>query len=193
LYTSASLNESAGRYTDGHASFIQFPSGYYLSVTEAALLDYAGMYLIKKNNILQSILSPYPSDKSIKVKGKYPHESPWRVMMISKNIGDFLETDILTTISPPQRDKRYQLAQTGQNNFPWWNGNVVPDTSMPPETILLPIKYFIDFCARNNIQYHSVVEYGLHQWYVDDGVGFQPGPAFRSNYACPWPRYERSL
>jgi alpha-glucosidase len=26
------------------------------------------------------------------------------------------------------------------------------------------------------LQYHSVVEYGLHQWYTDDGVSFQPGP-----------------
>ena len=38
-------------------------------------------------------------------------------------------------------------------------------------------QYYIDFCARNNIEYHSVVEYGLHAMvYSDDGVGFQPGP-----------------
>ncbi len=37
-------------------------------------------------------------------------------------------------------------------------------------------KYYIDFCARNKIEYHSVVEYGLHEWYTNDGVNFQPGP-----------------
>ena len=176
LYTSASLNEVPADTLMDMPALFSFPSGYYLSVTEAALLDYAGMYLIKKNNILQSILSPYPSDKSIKVKGKYPHESPWRVMMISKNVGDFLETDILTTLSPPQRIKDINWLKPGKTTFPWWNGNVVPDTINAPGNNFVTNKYFIDFCARNNIQYHSVVEYGLHQWYVDDGVGFQPGP-----------------
>ena len=176
LYTSATLNEVPADTLMDMPALFSFPSGYYLSVTEAALLDYAGMYLIKKNNILQSILSPYPSDKSIKVKGKYPHESPWRVMMISKNVGDFLETDILTTLSPPQRIKDISWLKPGKTTFPWWNGNVVPDTINAPGNNFVTNKYFIDFCARNNIQYHSVVEYGLHQWYVDDGVGFQPGP-----------------
>ena len=175
-YTSASLNEIPSDTLMDMPALFSFPSGNYLAITEAALLDYAGMYLIKKNNILQSILSPYPSDKSIKVKGKYPHESPWRVMMISNNIGDFLETNILTALSPPQRLKDISWLKPGKTTFPWWNGNVVPDTINAPGNNFVTNKYFIDFCARNNIQYHSVVEYGLHQWYVDDGVGFQPGP-----------------
>ena len=53
---------------------------------------------------------------------------------------------------------------------------MLPDTINAPGNNFVTNQYYIDFCARNNIQYHSVVEYGLHQWYVDDGVGFQPGP-----------------
>ena len=176
LYTTASFEELPSDTLIGMPVLFSFPSGIFLSVTEAALLDYAGMYLIKKNNVLQSVLSPYPSDNSVKVKGNYPHESPWRVMMISNNVGDFLETDILTTLSPPQRINDVSWLKPGKTTFPWWNGNVVPDTINAPGNNFVTNKYFIDFCARNNIQYHSVVEYGLHQWYVDDGVGFQPGP-----------------
>lgn len=176
LYTTASFDVLPSDTLIDMPVLFSFPSGIFLSITEAALLDYAGMYLIKKNNVLQSVLSPYHSDNSVKVKGKYPHESPWRVMMISNNVGDFLETDILTTLSPPQRIKDVSWLKPGKTTFPWWNGNVVPDTINAPGNNFVTNKYFIDFCARNNIQYHSVVEYGLHQWYVDDGVGFQPGP-----------------
>jgi alpha-glucosidase len=53
---------------------------------------------------------------------------------------------------------------------------VVPDTLNAPGNNFVTQQYYIDFCARNGLEYHSVVEYGLHQWYTDDGVGFQPGP-----------------
>jgi alpha-glucosidase len=176
FYTTTSLTGFPSDTLIDVPALFSFPSGAYIAITEAALLDYAGMYLTKKNNILQSVLSPLPSDKTIKVKGKYPHASPWRVMMISDDVGDFLESNILTTLSPPQRIKDISWLKPGKTTFPWWNGNVVPDTIIAPGNNFVTNQYYIDFCARNNIQYHSVVEYGLHQWYVDDGVGFQPGP-----------------
>jgi alpha-glucosidase len=176
FYTTASLSHFPSDTLMDMPALFSLPSGNYVAITEAALLDYAGMYLTKKNNMLQSVLSPLPSDKTIKVKGKYPHLSPWRVIMISNNAGDFLETNILTTLCPPQRLKDISWLKPGKTTFPWWNGNVVPDTINAPGNNFVTNQYYIDFCARNNIRYHSVVEYGLHQWYVDDGVGFQPGP-----------------
>jgi alpha-glucosidase len=62
---------------------------------------------------------------------------------------------------------------------------VVPDTLNAPGNNFVTQQYYIDFCARNNIQYHSVVEYGLHQWYMDDGICFQPGP--HSDVTTPVP------
>ncbi len=176
LYTTASLSDFPSDTLMDMPAVFSLSSGNYVAITEAALLDYAGMYLTKKNNILQSVLSPLPSDKTVKVKGKYPHVSPWRVIMISNNAGDFLETNILTTLCPPQLLKDISWLKPGKTTFPWWNGNVVPDTINAPGNNFVTNQYYIDFCARNNIQYHSVVEYGLHQWYVDDGIGFQPGP-----------------
>ncbi|MBL7698595.1 MAG: glycoside hydrolase family 97 protein [Chitinophagaceae bacterium] len=175
-YTSKPLSEITNDTLMDMPALFRFHSGTYMAITEAALLDYAGMYLIKKNNILQSCLSPLPSDTSIFVKGRFPHESPWRVMMISDDAGDFLENNMLTTLSPPRRISEVDWIKPGKTTFPWWNGNVVPDTINAPGNNFVTNKYFIDFCSRNKIQYHSVVEYGLHQWYMDDGVGFQPGP-----------------
>jgi alpha-glucosidase len=175
-YTTASLHGMPSDTLMDMPILLSFPSGYYMSITEAALLDYAGMYLIKKNNVLQGVLSPLPAAPSVKVKGMYPHVSPWRVIMIGSTPGRFLESNILTTLCPLQRIKDVSWLKPGKTTFPWWNGNVLPDTINAPGNNFVTNKYYIDFCARNNIAYHSVVEYGLHQWYVDDGVGFQPGP-----------------
>ncbi len=158
-------------------ALFEFNSGIYMAITEAALVDYAGMYLAKStNSILTSKLSPWPSDTTIKVKSSLPHKSPWRVILISDRIGSLIESNIITSLNEPCKIKSTDWIKPGKTTFPWWNGNVLPDTINAPGNNFVTQQYYIDFCARNNIQYHSVVEYGLHQWYVDDGVGFQPGP-----------------
>jgi alpha-glucosidase len=154
----------------------EFPNHIYLAITEAALLDYSGMYLSKHSGILVSKLTPSPDDTSIKVKAQLPHVSPWRVLMISDRIGALVESNIITDLNAPCAIKDVSWIKPGKTTFPWWNGNVVPDTINAPGNNFVTNQYYIDFCARNHIQYHSVVEYGLHQWYTDDGVGFQPGP-----------------
>lgn len=49
-------------------SLFEFSNHIYLAITEAALLDYAGMYLMKHDGVLVSKLSPRVDDSSIKVK-----------------------------------------------------------------------------------------------------------------------------
>ena len=157
-------------------ALFEFPGNTYLAITEAALLDYAGMYLMKKDNRLVSKLSPLPGQTAVKVKARLPHRSPWRVFMIANRMGALLESNILTHLNEPNRLKDISWLKPGKTTFPWWNGNVTPDTLNAPGNNFVTQQYYIDFCARNGIEYHSVVEYGLHQWYVDDGVNFQPGP-----------------
>ncbi len=157
-------------------ALFEFPGPVFLGITEAALVDYAGMYLSKHDGVLVSKLSPLPNQTAIKVKATLPHRSPWRVLMISDRIGALIESNILTSLNEPSKLKDVSWIKPGKTTFPWWNGNVVPDTLNAPGNNFVTNQYYIDFCARNNIEYHSVVEYGLHQWYMDDGVGFQPGP-----------------
>lgn len=148
----------------------------YVAITEAALLDYAGMYLSKEGDALVSKLSPLPGQTDVKVKALLPHLSPWRVVLISDRIGALIESNIITSLNDPTKIKDLSWLRPGKTTFPWWNGNVVPDTLNAPGNNFVTAQYYIDFCARNGIEYHSVVEYGLHQWYMDDGISFQPGP-----------------
>ncbi|HEY1870666.1 MAG TPA: glycoside hydrolase family 97 catalytic domain-containing protein, partial [Chitinophagaceae bacterium] len=166
-------------------ALLEFEGPVYVAITEANLFDYAGMYLSKEKNVLVSKLSPLPHQTEIKVKATLPHHSPWRVLMMSDRIGTLIESNILTTLSEPCKLKDVSWIKPGKTTFPWWNGNVVPDTINAPGNNFVTNQYYIDFCARNGLEYHSVVEYGLHQWYTDDGVGFQPGP--HSDVTTPVP------
>ena len=176
LYTRLPLNEIKADTLMDMPALFEFPHNIFLAITEAELVDYAGMYLSKHNGVLASKLSPLPNQTAIKVKATLPHNSPWRVLMISNRIGALIESNIITALNEPCQVKDLSWLKPGKTTFPWWNGNVLPDTINAPGNNFVTAKYYIDFCARNNIQYHSVVEYGLHQWYTDDGVGFQPGP-----------------
>lgn len=185
LYTKSALNLLKSDTLMDMPALFEFPKGVYMAITEANLHDYAGMYLMKHNGVLESRLSPLPHQTELKVKATLPHNSPWRVMMISDKPGAFIESNILTNLSEPCKIKDLSWLKPGKTTFPWWNGNVVPDSINAPGNNYVTNMYCVDFCAKYGIEYHSVVEYGLHEWYVNDGAGFQPGPHADPSKAVP--------
>jgi len=185
LYTKINLNNLRADTLMDMPALFEFPNGNYMAITEANLHDYAGMYLMKHNGVLESRLSPLPHQTEIKVKAILPHNSPWRVLMISDRPGAFLESNILTNLNEPCKIKDVSWIKPGKTTFPWWNGDVVPDTINAPGNNYVTNMYYVDFCAKYGIEYHSVVEYGLHEWYVNDGAGFQPGPNADPSKAVP--------
>ena len=174
LYTTTLLSKIKEDTLIDLPALFQFPGKTYLAITEAALLDYAGMYLIKQRGVLQSQLSPLPGQRKIMVRAKLPHSSPWRVLLISDRLGALIESNIITSLNAPPVIKDLSWIKPGTSTFPWWNGTIIPD-SIPGGNNFETNKYYIDFCAANNIKYHTVVEYGGHEWYTNDGEGYQPG------------------
>lgn len=174
LYTTAPISQIKNDTLMDMPALFEFPGNIYMAITEAALLDYAGMYLIKRNGILTSQLSPLPNQSAIKVKAAFPHQSPWRVMMISNRPGALVESTILTSLNNNSSISDWSWLKPGTSTFPWWNGTVIPD-SVKGGNNFETNKYYIDFCAANHISYHTVVEYGGHEWYTNDGEGYQPG------------------
>jgi alpha-glucosidase len=138
----------------------------YVSITEAELRDYAGMYLSKiDNHKLVSKLSPLPNQTDIKVKAVLPHQSPWRVIMISDKIGGLIESNILTDLCSPSKIKDWSWLKSGKTTFTWWNGDVLKDVDFEVGLNYETHKHYIDFCAANNIDFHSVVSYKDCAWY----------------------------
>ena len=166
-------------------SLFEFPGPVFLAITEAALVDYAGMYLSKHKGVLTSKLSPLPNQTATKIKAKLPFKSPWRVLMISDRVGTLIESNIITSLNEPSKIKDVSWIHPGKTTWSWWNGHVVPDTLKGAGMNFVTAQYYIDFCSRYGIDYHSVTDYGEHQWYVDDGVGLMPGP--HSDVTSPVP------
>jgi alpha-glucosidase len=157
-------------------ALFEYPDNVYMAITEASLRDYAGMYLTKKDGILKSQLSPLPGQGEVKVKAFLPHRTPWRVMLISDRIGALIESNILTSLNEPSLFKDFSWLKPGKTSFHWWNGDVTPDTTFSPGANFETNKYYIDFCARNQIEYHSVIGYGGFAWYPTNGPGYgDPG------------------
>jgi len=175
LYTKMQLEKLTTNKLMAVPTLFEYPDNIYLAITEASLLDYAGMYLMKERGILRSKLSPLPAKPGVKVVGKLPHKSPWRVFLIGDRVGSLIESNIITNLNEPSRIKDVSWIKPGKATWPWWNGNVVSDTLKSPGNNFVTQKYHIDFCAKNGLEYHSIVEYGQHQWYQDDGENFQPG------------------
>ena len=105
LYTTMPWNQVKEDTLMDMPALFEFPGNIYMAITEAALLDYAGMYLSKHNGRILSKLSPLPDQGTVKVKAALPHESPWRVLMISDRIGALIESNIITDLNEPCKIK----------------------------------------------------------------------------------------
>lgn len=153
-------------------ALFEFPNHIFMAITEAAVRDYAGMYLWKENGLLQGKLSPKLHQEQIKVEASLPHRSPWRVFMINDRVGTLIESDLLTNLNEPCKIEDTSWIKPGKTTFTWWNGNVTPDTTFLGGNNFPTNKYYIDFAARNGLDYHSVYGYAEQPWYTDDGPWF---------------------
>ncbi len=152
---------------------LEFDNGIYMSITEAAVRDYAGMYLVKEKNGFAGKLSPHLGQEKIKVEiSEFPHRTPWRVLSVADRVGGLLETNILTSLNEPCKIEDTSWIKPCRTTFTWWNGNVVPDSTFSPGNNFETNKYYIDFAARNGLDAHGIYGYAETPWYYDDNFNF---------------------
>jgi alpha-glucosidase len=189
LYTNLPLSKVKEDSLMDMPVLLTFPNHIYVAITEARLVDYAGMYLIWHHGVLKSELSPLPGEPSgaigdlevgrqtaIRVKAVLPHQTPWRVMLLGTRAGALVESNIITDLNDGCAIKDVSWIRPGKTDFHWWNGDVVADTGFQPGINFETNQYYIDFCARNGIDYHTVIGYGGIAWYTNDGVSYDAGP-----------------
>lgn len=133
----------------------------WVSITEAELFDYAGMYLRPQKHArgvsLKSVLSPLPGrEDGLKVEATLPHSSPWRVMFISDQPSDFLESNLIFDLNAPSKIKDPSWIRPGKTTFPWWNNYVLKNVDFKPGLNTQHHKHYIDFCSEQGIEYHSL-------------------------------------
>ena len=156
----------------------EWPDGVSAAVTEARLRNFGGMYIESTGDaespVLSARLSPLPSKPDACVVGKTPHFSPWRVVLLADKAGRHIESNLLICLNdPPKGD--FSWVEPGKTTWHWWNGTAEKGLPFPCGMNYETHKYYIDFCARHGITYHSVVA-DDRPWYVQTHASFGPDP-----------------
>ncbi len=151
----------------------ELPSGSFAAITESDVDEYAGMYLQQIDNQLTSRLSPLPAESSVAVRTTRPHTSPWRVILLAKEIGRLVESDLVLALAQPCQIADTSWVKSGKTTFPWWNGFYESGVDFKPGLNTETAKHYIDFCAEAGIPYHSLDGVGNSAWYGGPIVPYQ--------------------
>lgn len=173
VYSRVKYDDIAGKKLIEMPVTFEFEDNTCVSITEAAIRDYAGMYLMKEKDKLVGKLSPHPGQEKIKVEiSTFPHRTPWRVISIAERVEALLESNILTSLNEPCAIEDTSWIKPCRTTFTWWNGNVVPDSTFSPGNNFDTNKYYIDFAARNGLDAHGIYGYAETPWYYDENFNF---------------------
>ncbi|WP_375391884.1 glycoside hydrolase family 97 protein [uncultured Sphingomonas sp.] len=145
--------------------------GAWAGITEAALHDWAGLYLVRLDSApgLASRLSPRLDRPGVAViGGAGPHVSPWRVVMLGDAPGRLVESNLVTLLNPPPDRRDWSWVKPGKTSFPWWNDYVWPGQNFTPGLNTATMDAYIDFDAAHGIPYHTLDGFEGQAWY--------PGP-----------------
>lgn len=131
------------------------PGGIYLSIHEAALVDYAGMALkrdLDRDYTLVSELCPWPD--GVKVKGRTPLKTPWRTIQIGAAPGDLLESNLILNLNDPCALEDTSWIQPMKYVGIWWEMHIGKSTweAGPRHGATTErAKYYIDFAGKHGI------------------------------------------
>ena len=138
----------------------------WVAVTEADLIDWAGLWLAREPQAagttavtLRSRLAPRLDGQGL-VKGTLPHASPWRVLIIGREPGRLIESDLVLNLSTPCQIADPSWVKPGMVAWDsWWSGIGSKDTGT--------MKDFIQFAGEMSWPY-QLVDGG---WYVGTHTG----------------------
>jgi alpha-glucosidase len=139
----------------------------WVAIAEADLLDWAGLWLggveaktgeaaagpVTTAVTLNAKLPARPDGQGL-VLGTTPHHSPWRVLMIGRQPGRLMESEIIRNLSTPSQLKDLSWVKPGMMAWDhWWTGGTVMDTAT--------IKQYIQLAADMGWPY-QLIDWG---WY----------------------------
>lgn len=159
--------------------------GLYLSLHEAALLDYASMTLgpvAGEPFTLRCDLVPWPD--GLKVKTSVPLTTPWRTIQIADRAGGLVESHLIENLNEPCKITDTSWIEPMKYMGIWWGMHIGTETWNAGPThgaTTDNARRYIDFAAANGIRGLLIEGWnkGWETWFHGDGFSFtEPYPDF---------------
>ncbi len=120
---------------------VQTPAAW-VAITESDLRDWSGMWIGGKTEAsgavtLSAKLAPRREGDGL-VKVLAPHNSPWRTLIIGREPGRLIESDLVLNLAPPSELADTSWIKPGMMAWDhWWSGDVKMDTATIKQYIQL--------------------------------------------------------
>lgn len=164
---------------------MELPSGYFLSIHEAALYDYGSMTIkMNRNRALQSDITPL-SD-GMKAYVTLPFNTPWRVIMVADSAVGLTVNRMILNLNEPSRED-FSWVRPLKFMGIWWAMFVGEWTWAPGArhgATTSHAKEYIDACARLGIE-GLLIEGWNNGW---EGDWLQNGNS--TDFTKPMPDFE---
>lgn len=160
-------------------ALIELNDGAKVYISESDLFDYPGMFL-KGNKAnpygLQGKFAGFPletnqiNDRSVEVTKHAPYLAktegkrvfPWRVMIITKNDGQLVESEMIWKLANPSKINDPSWIKPGKVSWDWWNDNNVYGVDFKAGINTDTYKYYIDFASKYGLEYIILDEGWYH-------------------------------
>jgi len=129
-------------------------AGLHVAIHEAALVDYAGMWLRRtEGQRLRAQLSP--SADGWKVRRALPFSTPWRTMQIADRAGGLVESDLILNLNEPNALGDVSWVKPSKYLGVWWSMHLDEEswaTGRRHAATTAKTKRVIDFAAANGFR-----------------------------------------
>jgi len=160
-------------------------SNSFVSIHEAALVDYASMNLIPQaNGVLKCDLVPWAS--GAKVEAIAPLKTPWRTIQIADKAGDLITSYLILNLNEPNKLGDVSWVKPGKYNGIWWGMHIKTQTwEGGPQhgATTKNVKELIDFASENNLS--AVLAEGWNEGWEGDWVS-----TGKFNFTKPYADYD---
>jgi alpha-glucosidase len=151
LYRSSSLQSINEKMTT--PATLDLGDSLFLSIHEAALVDYPGMALHRqKDNKLKCDLVPWSDGTKAKVSA--PFNTPWRTLQIANQAIDLIASHLILNLNEPNSLKDVSWIKPGKYNGIWWGMHLKTNTwEFGPAhgASNENVKRYIDFAAKHKL------------------------------------------
>ena len=149
----------ASKVLIGLPTLMEVPGLGWMAIAEADLRGNSSMYLTNPSgswlgHYFESVLAPSEEDPTVIVKASLPHHSAWRVVLIGDEPGRLIESNVITSLNPPNEVADTSWIHAGKACWDWWSGSLGPDGK--PAYTTENMKYYVDFAAKSGFEYMLV-------------------------------------